>query len=49
MSLPQREGLVPPSKANKFLDLPQCPMKIVTILSDDVTVEVSYLEGIGLM
>ncbi len=37
------------SKVNKFLDLPQYSMNIASILGDDITVGVSYLEGIGLM
>ena len=41
--------LVTPSKVNKFFDLPQYSMNIATILGDDVTVGVSYLEVIGLM
>ncbi len=45
----QRDRLVTPSKVNKFFDFPQYSMKIVTSLGDDVTVEASYLENIGLM
>jgi hypothetical protein len=41
--------LVTPSKVNIFFDLPQDSMNIATILGDDVTVGVSYLEVIGLM
>ncbi len=41
--------LVNPSKVNKFFDLPQYSMYTATILGDDVTVEVSYLEVIALM
>jgi hypothetical protein len=41
--------LATPSKVNKFFDLSQYSMKIVKILGDDVTVEVSYLEHKGLM
>ncbi len=44
-----RDRLVTTSKVNKFFDLPEYSMKVVTILGDDVTVEVSYLEDIGLM
>ena len=43
------DWLVTPSKVNTFFDLPQYSMKIVTSFDDDVTVEVSYLEYIGLM
>ncbi len=41
--------MVTPSKVNKFFDLPQHSMNIATILGDDITVEVSYLEVIRLM
>jgi len=44
-----RDRLVTTSKVNKFFDLPEYSMKVVTTLGDDVTVEVSYLEDIGLM
>jgi len=45
----KRSRLATPSKVNKYFDLPQCSIKIVTILGDDVTVEVAYLEDIELM
>jgi len=41
--------LVTPSKVNKFFDLPHYSMNIATILGDDTTVGVSYLEVIGLI
>jgi hypothetical protein len=34
-------------KSKHFFDLPQYSMNIATILDDDVTVGVSYLEVIG--
>ncbi len=41
--------LVTLSKLNKIFDLPQYTMNTATILGDDVTVGVSYLEVKGLM